>query len=94
MTRLPAKVLALALLVSFGSCVAFVAGAEEPRSLRMAMERASPTPRLQEKPTTDVTPKKSFFKTRRGIMIVSLSAVAIGFTFWSKQSDRVHSPVR
>lgn len=58
-------------------------------------QATAPRPvRYQEKTAAAPASKKPFFKSRRGILIVSLSALAVGFTLWSKQEDRVHSPVR
>jgi hypothetical protein len=78
----------------FLSLAAPVAGAEESLRLRSLEPRLPATARFQEKTPADPSPKKSFFKTRRGILIVSLSAIAVSYTLWSKQADRVHSPVR
>jgi hypothetical protein len=78
----------------FLTLAAPVAGAEESLRLSSLQPRLSATVRFQEKTPIEPSPKKSFFKTRRGILIVSLSAIAVSYTLWSKQHDRVHSPVR
>ena len=69
-------------------------GMNLPVALATEKPRARRVEQFQRGTSTTSTPKKSFFKTRRGILIVSLSALAVGITLWSKQEDRVHSPVR
>ena len=70
------------------------ARAGESLRLRSLEPRLPAGARFQESTLVEPGPKKSFFKTRRGILIVSLSAIAVSFTLWSKQHDRVPSPVR
>lgn len=91
MTRLPRNAVCSLLFVTLA---APVAGASDLLHHRATLPRDSARPRFQQSTQADPTPKKSFFKTRRGILIVSLSAIAVSYTLWSKQHDRVHSPVR
>ena len=70
------------------------ARAEESLRLRSLEPRLPAGARFQEAAPVGPSAKKSFFKSRRGILIVSLSAIAVSYTLWSKQHDSVHSPVR
>jgi len=87
MTRVSILTTVAALLISLHSPKA---AASEP----LRVTRVPGVERFQDQSATTTAPKKSFFKSRRGILIVSLSALAVGFTLWSKQHDRVSSPVR
>ena len=76
------------------SLVAPLTAAQDVPRLRVDPRSYSAGARHQEEAPVEATRKKSFFKTRRGIVIVSLSTLAVGFTLWSKRHDRIQSPAR
>jgi len=76
------------------SLVVPLTAAQDTPRLRVGPPSHSAGARYQESAPAEAVRKKSFFKTRRGIVIVSLSTLAVGFTLWSKRHDRIQSPAR
>jgi hypothetical protein len=54
-----------------------------------------PAAAVTQEPAADAqTSGKSFFKTRAGAVALVLMAGGLGYTLYSKDKDRIHSPIR
>ena len=48
----------------------------------------------QETPADTQSAGKPFFKSRKGAIALLLMAGGVGYTLYSKDKDRIHSPIR
>jgi hypothetical protein len=71
-----------------------LAAAAEAKAASLAVEPAAAA--AAQEPTTAPTTSegKSFFKSRKGILAAVLMAAGVGYTFYSKDKDRVRSAIR